>query len=588
MSTLSVVQASGTHVVANWTTDGTGNRTQLGVFSVDPGALTYDNDDWQDALWRLQDNQDDINFPGIAGTHAIQPFEIPEYTPGTMYYMVLQAYPTAAVRVPFTFPAAAKIYTTDDSGWNIRTWMLGSEVDLSPDVTDVQISFGGHRPNVAGALLPPAIGTITLNNAFNRYSTLNPDSDIDTEPGPPVYVEYGGERLFTGWSNGMVQTDQDENHLSVLNLLGPVSRIQGYHRKLFLDLAGEHTIDSVIGAALDNVEFPRAIVGSWPDIGSRKIATSTTRVHAHGLEQSGITFNGREQVEILQAIQSLVQLELGRAYDDEYGNIVFVPRDRVWSQNIDRFDTVSTAHDFRRRKIEPASRGVVNIIETRQSAFSEGGSGDVPVVPNLPAVMTVPAGGIAEITFRIDTSEWDYVSWDIPVAGTNYTCPIAPGFEFTEQRITFSITNNTSVEVSLSILQLTGARFRASGQRVLPVRDDESIKRYGYREITLNTLPYVDTREQLDFARYMIAILATGGHFATVTYLTSDVIAKIGDSFEVDLGRGLQVWAVDGVTYERSGRKNILRTTLQLARPQDPQPLEYDYSNWNDFRLTYA
>ena len=474
----------------------------------------------------------------------------------------------------------------DGSGWKVLTYMKDAEVDLTNSAMDIQVTFGGHRPNTAGALLAPAVGSVTLNNAYREFDTLGPRSDIDVEPGPTVQITFNGEAVFTGWSDGITTVDQGDNHIAVMTLVGPLGRIAGYHRKLFLDLSGEHSVGEVVDGALENVGFPKS--STWPDVGTRKVDDSLVRVHAHGLEQSGITFNSREQVEILQSLQSLLRLEFGRGYDNEDGAIVFESKERTWIKSIDRSTVRDITEDYVHRKVEPAARGVVNIIETKQSAFSEGGGGNIPTVPTLPVSISVPAGQTADLQLHIDTDEWDYVTWDIPVAGTNYTCPIQPGFEYTERRITFNVVNTTSSAVTLRVTRLTGSRFRASGQRVLAVRDDESIARYGLKEILVNTLPYVDTRQQLDFAKYMIGILAGGGNFASLIFKSNSVLARMGDSVKVNVGNGARVWVIDGIVYENEKKKDLLKTTYRLSRPEDPPPLELDESIWGDFRLTYA
>ena len=376
--------------------------------------------------------------------------------------------------------------------WSVTAYMHGATVDLTPLVTDLSVRYGGTRKNLAGAMLPPATGTVTLNNQGGEFKAFSPAADIDIAPGPPVAIDFNGEVIFRGWSGGIQQSGLGSTGEStaILILQGALQRAFGYHRRLFLDLSGQLPASTVINKMLDNIQWPQNSGAEFPAVGGRLVHTSRTILHAFGLEQAGITLAGRSRVKLQDALNSIAVLEFGRVYDNNDGDIVFEDRDTVFARRLDQTPVVLNNTAVRVQSTDPLD-GVVNVVSTASAAFSEGGNGAIAVRVldrdvTLPMTISIPAMSSYMIEFDLDTSEWDFVAWDTLVNGTHYTTDIAtpPDVESTESAIRISVTNSSPQAMDFTITTFTGSRFLAVGQRVATARNatfDSPLWREGNR-----------------------------------------------------------------------------------------------------------
>ena len=482
--------------------------------------------------------------------------------------------------------------------WNIEAVMNGSVIDLTNDVLEASISYGSARANMGGAMLAPGVGTLTLNNQSGKFNFYDPASDIDTLPGPHVRVQFAGQTIFQGWSGGIMP-----NHIGtsgrrepIMKLVGAAARVFGYHQRLFLDIAGEHTVSDVVTAMLDNVNWPTRAEAKWPDVGATLVYPSRTLVHAFGLEQASIVISGRSRVQLQDALHALAVLEFGRIYDNHIGQIVFEDRDTLWARRLDAaVDLINNSQTFKYR--DPFN-GILNVIGTTTAEFLEGGAGVIPVQvfgvdAELPAKFTIPAFGALNLLYSIDTNVWDFVNWDDPIRGNHFTSTtgVAPLVQTTERDISLSFSNPHHEEATVVINKFTGQRFRATGQRVLTARNDVSVARYGEQEVTVNTLPYVNTDTHKDFAEFLVAGLGEPNPFIEAQYILDtptifmDSLLNITEDKE---GIKDDLYSVESVTYETMDVKDKIRVSVVAARQQNLRAWLLESTDFDNIgRVTY-
>ena len=446
--------------------------------------------------------------------------------------------------------------------WQVNAYMKGATVDLTPYVTNVSVQFGGTLKNQAGALLPPATGAITLNNNSGDFKQFSPASNIDTDPGPPVEVLFDNKVIFTGYSGGIRQAaiGSTNDRIATMVLIGPLARLFGYHEQLFLDLSGTIRADVLVGRMLTNVGWGTDDCPDFPVVGGREIAVSRTLLYAFGLEQAGITFSGRRRVRLQDALGALALLEFGRIYDNEKGHVVFDDRDTTFARRLNRTPVALSNRATRLMTTDPTD-GVVNVVSTTTSSFEEGGNGDVPVLQfnrsvSLPITVSVEANETYTLAFDLDLDEWDFVAWDALVKDTHYTSDIirAPSVSTTERSITIGVTNPGAEAMDFTLEELTGSRFKAIGTRVATARNASSIARFGEREISVNTIPYVDTASHRDFANFIVNAMGNAAPFIKASYIFDAAVpmsmGSVVSLTESEFGLSSEPCNVEAIRYE--------------------------------------
>ena len=462
--------------------------------------------------------------------------------------------------------------------WTVNAYMHGATVDLTPYVTNVSVQFGGTLKNQAGALLPPATGAITLNNNSGAFKQFSPLSTIDVGPGPPVEVLFDDKVVFTGYSGGIRQAaiGSTNDRIATMVLIGPLARLFGYHQDLFLDLSGTIRADVLVSRMLTNVGWGTDDCPDFPVVGGREIATSRTLLYAFGLEQAGVTFSGRRRVRLQDALGALALLEFGRIYDNEKGHVVFDDRDTTFARRLNRAPVALSNEATRLMTTDPTD-GIVNVVATTTSSFEEGGNGEINVLQfnrsvSLPITVSVEAGATYTLAFDLDLSDWDFVAWDALVKGTHYTSDIirAPSVSTTERSITIGVYNPGAEAMNFTLDSLTGSRFKAIGTRVATARNPNSIAKFGEREVTVNTVPYVDTASHRDFANFIVNAMGNAAPFIKASYVfDAEVPISMGSVVsltESEFGLVSEPCNVEAIRYESvDGRMDRIRVHVDMS-----------------------
>ena len=134
--------------------------------------------------------------------------------------------------------------------------MFGSDVDLTPFVSDLTCKNGSRPPNYFGHMADPSVGNITLLNVGGEFKTFAPAPGIDPNPGPAVTIAYDGTRLFAGRSayilNQVLPNGQD---VAVMPLLGPLAFLAKFSEGIFARLDGIQRTDEIFALILADAGF---------------------------------------------------------------------------------------------------------------------------------------------------------------------------------------------------------------------------------------------------------------------------------------------------------------------------------------------
>ena len=119
--------------------------------------------------------------------------------------------------------------------------MNGLDRDLTPYVFEASWKHGSKQENYFGQLADPAEGSLSLWNQGGEFLAYNPAPWVDPTPGPAVWIEHSGTRLFTGHSAFILNQAPRSaaNDTASMPLLGPLAFLDRFSSKLFAELDGD-------------------------------------------------------------------------------------------------------------------------------------------------------------------------------------------------------------------------------------------------------------------------------------------------------------------------------------------------------------
>ena len=130
--------------------------------------------------------------------------------------------------------------------------------------------------------------------------------------------------------------------------------------------------------------------------------------------------------------------------------------------------------------------GVVNIVTGEHDVGESGGNDTIPLLTrpdgqaiSYPLSLTM-SPGLNSWLFYLDTETWDWVqNWDVTVTGISKDDVEILG---QQTSITLVIENDTDINKSFQITDVTGDRFRTANVRKIVRRIGDSIAVFGERE----------------------------------------------------------------------------------------------------------
>ena len=367
------------------------------------------------------------------------------------------------------------------TAWAITATMFGNEVDLTPYVAEATWKHGSRPPNYFGHLADPAIGTLTLLNHGGEFRTFKPDPFVDTSPGSPVRVEYGGTRLFTGRTgltlNQALSTGKD---IAVMPMLGPLAFLAKFSEGIFARLDGVQRTDQVFSLALEDGGYD----------GPTRIDVGRTELSSLRLNRSNLLGSGRQRTALLGALRTVVQAEVGRGFDERWGHVVFQSRTHrsdYWATNPSILRLDHDNSQIERASIESIDDAIVNLISGTGDGYNSLGVQDVDFEDtSFPITYDVPTGG-RTILLDVDISgNTKFVqSWENLLSPVDYTYTLdsLPIVERGSTTIGIFIPNPAPTSQTFTLKQVRGEPFAISYKERLFARRQVSIDAYGPRPV---------------------------------------------------------------------------------------------------------
>ena len=234
-------------------------------------------------------------------------------------------------------------------------------------------------------------------------------------------MEYDGIRLFTGKSgltlNQVLPTGRD---IAVMPMLGPLAFLARFSEGIFARLDGVQRTDEVFALILEDAGY-----GGPTDIEEGRTELLSTRIN-----RSNLLGSGRMRTQVLGALRTIVQAEVGRGYDNRLGRVVFENRTHrtdYWATNPPILQLDHTNSQIERASIASVDDSIVNIISGTGDSYVTLGVQDIDFTIALPFTFDVLPGG-RTMLLNVDTSgNTEFVqSWTDLVRGTDYTYTLNP------------------------------------------------------------------------------------------------------------------------------------------------------------------
>ena len=477
-------------------------------------------------------------------------------------------------------------------GFTVTANMFGADVDLTPYVTEATWKHGSRPPNYFGHLADPSVGSLTLLNQGGEFKTFAPAVGIDTTPGPPVTIDYDGIRLFWGRAGlTLNQVLPDGRDIAVMPLLGPLAFLSRFSEGIFARLDGIQRTDEV---------FSR-ILADAGHTGPTSIQVGRTMLSAVRVNRSSLLGSGRQRTAVLSALRTVVQAEVGRAYDDRFGRVVFenrTHRSSFWA------NATALLLDHSNTLIERASIGnvddsIVNIVSGTGDAYNSLGLQDIGFTQSLPMTVTVQPGGRI-ILLDVDTSgNVEFIqSWEPLERGGDFTYTLGdvdPFLEFGAATLGVHIPNPSPVNQTFTLTKVRGEPFGLSIKERIDVRREASIGFYGPRPVIYPADLITDVaeiRDHLEWAATVHDGVNSAGQkdlnevravTATVNLLDPANAGVIGVDIgalalvtEPRLGLASAPFWVDAAEYSVAALPEVFRVTMALtdARASMMWPLD--------------
>ena len=390
------------------------------------------------------------------------------------------------------------------AGFSIIATMFGNDVDLTPYVAEATWKHGSKPPNYFGHMADPAIGALTLLNHAGEFRTFKPDPFVDTSPGSPVKIDYNGIRLFTGKTgltlNQVLPSGRD---IAIMPMLGPLAFLARFSEGIFARLDGVQRTDQVYALVLEDGGYD----------GPTDIEVGRTSLSSARLNRSNLVGSGRMRVQVLGALQTIVQAEVGRGFDNRQGRVVFQNRNHrsdYWATapSILRLD--HTNSQIERASIESIDDSIVNIISGTGDSYNSLGIQDVDFVgTSFPITYNIETGG-RTILLNVDTSgNTELVqSWEellSPVDYT-YTLDLQPIIARGAVTIGIHVLNPSPVVQTFTLKQVRGEPFGVSIRERIFARRQASIDAYGPRPVIYPADLLTDRSEIRDHLEWAISL----------------------------------------------------------------------------------
>ena len=334
------------------------------------------------------------------------------------------------------------------------------------------------------------------------FETFKPDPFVDTTPGPPVKVSYDGVTLFTGRAGLMLnQVLRNGRDTAVMPLLGPLAFLARFSEGIFARLDGVQT---------HRAKSSRIVLEDAGYDGPTSIETGRTELSSIRLNKSSLLGSGRRRVQVLGALRTIVQAEVGRAFDDRKGRVVFenrTHRSGRWASRPGQLRLDASNSVIERASIASIDDQIVNLISGTGDSYNSLGVQDVDFVDTtLPMTYFIPTGGRI-IILSVDTSgSTEFVqSWEDLLSPVDYTYTLGlqPDIERGDSTIGVYIPNPSPVPQTFVLKQVRGEPFGVAIRERIFARREASIDAYGPRPVIYPTdlLTEVDEiRDHLEWA----------------------------------------------------------------------------------------
>ena len=389
--------------------------------------------------------------------------------------------------------------------FSITATMFGSSVDLTPYVAEATWKHGSRPPNHFGHMADPAVGALTLLNVGGEFRTFKPDPFVDTSPGSPVRVEYDGTRLFTGKSGLILnQVLPGGRDIAVMPMLGPLAFLSKFSEGIFARLDGVQRTDEVYALILEDAGY----------LGPTLIEQGRTELSSLRLNRSNLLGSGRQRTQVLGALRTIVQAEVGRGYDNRLGQVVFenrTHRSDYWATGPGFLRLDHTNSQIERAAIESVDDAIVNIISGTGDGFNSLGVQDIDFTDqSFPAVYTIPPEGGRSLLLDVDVSgNTKFIqSWEdllSPVDYT-YTLDLVPSLVRGSTTVGIFIENPSPVNQTFTLKQVRGEPFGVSIKERIFARRQASIDAYGPRPVIYPSGLLTELAEIRDHLEWAVAL----------------------------------------------------------------------------------
>ena len=286
-------------------------------------------------------------------------------------------------------------------------------------------------------------------------------------------------------------------------LLGPLAFLARFSEGVFARLNGVQRTDQVFSLVLEDGGYS----------GPTDIEEGRTELSSLRLNRSNLLGSGRQRTQVLGALRTVVQAEVGRGYDNRHGQVVFENRRHrsdYWASNptILRLDHTNSVME--RASIESIDDAIVNIISGTGDSYNSLGVQDVDFTDqSFPTTYTVPTGG-RTILLDVDISgNTKFVqSWEnllSPVDYT-YTLDLVPTLVRGSTTVGIFVENPAPVDQTFTLKQVRGEPFGISIKERIFARRQASIDAYGPRPVIYPSGLLTELAEIRDHLEWAVAL----------------------------------------------------------------------------------
>lgn len=304
-------------------------------------------------------------------------------------------------------------------------------LDLTPDVLTLEWRYGSRPINALGYLATPGSGLIALGNPHDKYSIYSQLPGFDPLPGARVQIRIldDSNTQVDGWNcwveSQLEYGEPDIQSAVYLVLRGALGQVATRYSVVysFLD---EGFTGQIFDQLIQDLGWPYSYTSSL----------GTTRFNSQIAELRNLFRGDRTGIPVREAFQTVAEVEAGRIYDNQQGELVFESRS-VRTRHLGSHPTETQAYvSIPREKMlrwqqEDITESIINVVDTDPTEYRASPNEPIDFwhqANELPLSFAVlPYNGtVIDQEFRLRTSREGNIAAISNVGNIEYTVSGAP------------------------------------------------------------------------------------------------------------------------------------------------------------------